>query len=155
MFFVARQRRVEPEAALCKPSNCNYRRPKNYRLVSSQTFKQQWLLNSGYVPSSYPVSIQVMTARYLQSVGYNRINWQRFSISKNEPGSIEVCEASVTTVGSLKATAIFFFDNKMGYLNSTHAITLSSSFPSAVRLSAVSLSTNYEIPPTPATLKSK
>ena len=104
---------------------------------------------------SYPVNIQVMTASYFPNISFDSLIWQNFTLIKDQNGSLDICEASAAAMASLKASSIFYFNNKMGYLDATNAFMMSNSFPLADPFSSTLFSTSYEMPPTTATLISK
>lgn len=102
---------------------------------------------------SYPVSIQVLTALYYPNISYNTFYWQSLTLDKDQNGSFVICGPNTEIFQSATtASAIFFFESKLGYLNSTHALMMSSYFPTPDAFSAFPFSTNYRIPPTTATL---
>lgn len=112
-------------------------------------------LFSGSVPAPYPVTIQVMTAIYLPNISFDAVYWQNFTLNVDKRGIFEVCGPSGIASASLNASSIFFYNDMMGYLNSTHAVMLSDSNPTTEPISASLFSANYQMPPTTAILISK
>ena len=106
-------------------------------------------------PFSYPVNIQLVTARYFPNISFDVIYGQSFSVNKDQNGFLDVCASSDAVVASLMASSIFYYNNFMGYLNSTHAIMMSNLFPLEDPFSSALFSTSYQMPPTSATLISK
>lgn len=103
---------------------------------------------------SYPVDVQVIAAIYYPSIGFETAYSQNFRINMDPSGSQDLCPASSITTASLTASAIFYIDNKMAFLNSTHAVILNGSDPSANPLSTFKMSSSYAMPPATAMLRS-
>ena len=106
-------------------------------------------------PFSYPVNIQLVTVRYFPNISFDTLYGQSISANKDQNGFLDVCESSDTVVASFMASSIFYYDNFMGYLNSTHAIMMSNLFPLEDPFSSALFPTSYLMPPTTATLISK
>lgn len=109
---------------------------------------------TGYI-TAYPISIQVMTASYLPNISFDSVYWQNYYLNIDKRGLLEICASSDVSMASLTASSIFFYNDMMGYLNSTHAVILSNSYPMSEPVSVSPFSANYEMPPTTASLISK